>query len=90
MYEPTSNFLVRLTKSNTEIVWNDLTNNLLELIETAGIIPQSSCRMGVCGTCESKLISGTYEYDPEPFVETAINHLLICCARPTSDIEIEL
>lgn len=86
----TKSFDVRLTKSNKQISWREGMGSLLELIESAGLTPDNSCRMGTCSTCESKLTKGTYEYDPEPFMEATEGHVLICCAKPTSDIEIEL
>lgn len=87
--EPTS-FAVNLAKSNKLISWKEGMGSLLELIESAGITPANNCRMGTCSSCETKLTKGTYEYNPEPFVETADGNVLICCARPTSNIELEL
>lgn len=86
----TKSFGVTLTKSKKLISWKEGMGSLLELIESAGLTPDNSCRIGTCSTCESKLLTGTYEYDPEPFMETSEGNVLICCARPTSDIEIEL
>lgn len=86
----TPSFSVKLTKSKKEISWKEGMGSMLELIESTGLTPANSCRMGTCSTCESKLIKGTFEYDPEPFMETAAGNVLICCAKPTSDIEIEL
>lgn len=82
-------YKVTLLKSGKTIQWDPGKGSLLELCESAGLHPEHSCRVGTCATCASKLISGTYEYDPEPFFEPD-NHILICCAVPTSDMEIEL
>lgn len=82
--------MVKLSKSNKVLAWTEDNGTLLDLIESIGLNPESSCRMGTCATCESKLISGNFKYDPEPFLETANGHVLICCAKPTSDIELEL
>lgn len=85
-----TSFDIKLTKSNKLISWKEGMGSLLELIESAGLTTASSCRMGTCSACESKLVKGTFNYDPEPFMETAEGNVLICCAKPTSDIEIEL
>jgi uncharacterized protein len=90
MDSKTNSFDVKLTKSNKLISWKAGMGTLLELIESIGLTPDNSCRMGTCSTCASKLIKGTFEYDPEPFIETAEGNILICCAKPTSDVEIEL
>jgi ferredoxin-NADP reductase len=86
----TTSFDIKLIKSNKLISWKAGMGSLLELIESVGLTPDNSCRMGTCSTCESKLIKGTFGYDPEPFMEVAEGKILICCAKPTSDMEIEL
>ena len=83
-------FKVNFTKSNKEVIWNQSIPSILELAESVGLMPESSCRMGTCSTCESTLIKGNVEYDPEPFMEIPEGRLLICCSQPKSDIEIEL
>jgi len=85
-----TNFKVKFTKSNKLIDWNDKHPNILDLAESIGLLPDSSCRMGTCFTCESRLIRGSIEYDPEPFIDVAGDKVLICCAKPASDIEIEI
>ncbi|OQP47489.1 hypothetical protein A4H97_08340 [Niastella yeongjuensis] len=83
-------YTVTLLTSNKEILWDQSKGSLLELSESAGLEPEHSCRVGTCATCATKLVTGTIEYDPEPFMEPSDNHILICCAHPTSDIVIEL
>lgn len=84
------NFKVNFTKSGIETNWNGETSSILELAESVGLTPKFSCRMGTCSTCETVLINGSIEYDPEPFMENATNKIFICCAKPVSNIEIEL
>lgn len=86
----TAAFKIHFTKSLVEADWDSKNANILELAESVGISPQNSCRMGTCATCETTLHKGSIEYDPEPFMESPAGKVLICCARPTSDIEIEL
>lgn len=84
------NFKIHFTKSLVEADWDSKNTNILELAESVGISPQYSCRMGTCSTCETTLFKGSVEYDPEPFMENPASKIFICCAKPTSDIEIEL
>ena len=83
-------YKVKLVKSGREAYWDQRKGTLLEFCESIGLSPEYNCRMGTCSTCESRLVSGTFEYDPEPFMEPSEGNILICCAMPTSDIEIEL
>jgi ferredoxin len=49
-----------------------------------------ACRTGVCHTCESGLISGSVDYQPEPLEPAAQGNLLICCSQPKGDVVIDL
>ena len=49
-----------------------------------------SCRAGVCHNCESGLISGTVDYQPDPLDQPATGNVLLCCARPRQDIVIDI
>src|SRR5690348_5446888 len=64
-------YTVTLLKSGKKILWDPSKGSLLELCESAGLNPEHSCRVGTCATCATKHVSGTYEYDPEPFFEPA-------------------
>ncbi|MBL4753408.1 MAG: 2Fe-2S iron-sulfur cluster binding domain-containing protein [Flavobacteriales bacterium] len=83
-------FNVLFTKSNKETQWDGSQLSLLDLAEAEGLTPDFSCRMGTCSTCETSLLSGKTEYDPEPFMETSEDKIFICCSKPVSDIEIDL
>ncbi|SFM79070.1 hypothetical protein SAMN05428949_0802 [Chitinophaga sp. YR627] len=83
-------YTITLSKSNKQVLWTQSKGTILELCESAGLSPDYNCRMGTCSTCESKLISGAFTYDPEPFMEPEEGNILICCAIPASDMEIEL
>ena len=47
------------------------------------------CRIGVCHTCETALIEGDVEYDPEPLDPPAKGDALICCCRPQSEVALD-
>tara|TARA_R110002051_G_scaffold52876_1_gene100060 strand:- start:1715 stop:2734 length:1020 start_codon:yes stop_codon:yes gene_type:complete len=83
-------YKITLLKSKKEMTWYQSKTTLLEICESIGLTPSNSCRMGTCSTCETKIIKGAVKYDPEPFMDVSEGNVLICCAIPTSDIEIEL
>jgi ferredoxin-NADP reductase len=85
-----NSFRIRFIKSNIEAAWDASKQSILDVAETAGLKPAFSCRMGTCSTCEANLVKGSFVYDPEPFMETGENSLLICCAKPTSDLEVDI
>ncbi len=78
------------TRSGLTVPWNSSFQSLLELAEACDVPVRWSCRTGVCHTCESALIGGTVDYQPDPLEPPALGNLLICCARPASDVEIDL
>jgi len=68
--------------------------NVLTVALAAGIPLPHSCRAGRCASCKAKLLSGTIEY-PEgrpPGItpsEVERGEVLLCQARPRSDLSIE-
>ncbi|MBY0480284.1 MAG: 2Fe-2S iron-sulfur cluster binding domain-containing protein [Chitinophagaceae bacterium] len=83
-------YTVKFTKSNIDALWNASEQSLLDLAEANGLNPDFNCRMGTCSTCETILLKGQVLHDPEPFIEIEKDKILLCCAKPVSDIEIEL
>lgn len=58
----------------------------------ADIRVPTSCSQGLCGTCKTKLISGTVEMNHTGGIrkrEIDQGLILLCCSRPTSDLVIE-
>jgi ferredoxin len=49
-----------------------------------------SCRIGVCHTCETAVISGTVRYAPAPVDDPADGDALICCSQPRDDLVLDL
>jgi ferredoxin-NADP reductase len=82
--------MVTFVRSGLEVPWRDDAAHLLELAEACDVPVRWSCRTGVCHNCETGLVDGTVEYDPEPLEMPAEGNLLLCCARPTADLTIDL
>jgi ferredoxin len=49
-----------------------------------------SCRTGVCHNCETTLIAGGVDYDPDPVEPPAAGSALICCSRPHDAVVLDL
>jgi glycine betaine catabolism B len=65
---------------------------VLEAARKAGIRLPSSCTKGLCGTCKSKLVSGTVEMKHAGGIrqrEIDAGMTLLCCSKPTSDLVVE-
>jgi ferredoxin-NADP reductase/MOSC domain-containing protein YiiM len=82
--------LVTFVRSGLEVQWRDDAANLLELAEACDVPVRWSCRTGVCHTCETGLLEGAVDYDPEPLEAPAEGNILLCCARPTADLTIDV
>jgi vanillate O-demethylase ferredoxin subunit len=79
-------FIVVLARSGTEIRVQP-GESILGALLNARIDVAYSCEQGVCGACETKLLSGTPEH--RDFVRSPEEHarlstLMICCAGSRS------
>jgi ferredoxin-NADP reductase len=81
---------VSFTRSGLTVPWNSRFSSLLDFAEACDVPVQWSCRTGVCHTCECGLVGGTVQYEPDPLEPPATGNLLICCSRPSGDVEIDL
>ena len=64
--------------------------SLLELADACDVPTRWSCRTGVCHTCVTPLLSGDVSYAPDPLEPPADGQVLICCARPSTDIVLDM
>ena len=81
---------VSFARSGLTLPWNAKYQSLLELAEACDVPVRWSCRTGVCHTCETALIAGDVEYDPEPLDPPAKGGALICCSRPRGEVVLDL
>jgi len=79
--------VVNFIKSGFEQRWNKGDATLLELAEDHGLNPEYGCRKGSCGTCVTKLKSGSVAYRTQPSTAHASGEVLICCAVPAKGSE---
>ncbi len=84
-------FKVELTASGQVIDCSEA-QFVLQAAKAAGLRLPSSCTRGMCGTCKSRLLSGTVEMTHLGGIrqrEIDQGWILPCCSRPTSDLVIE-
>ena len=65
---------------------------VLATARAQGITMPSSCRTGLCGTCKSKLVSGTIDMQHQGGIrqrEIAAGFFLPCCSKPLSDLVVD-
>jgi ferredoxin-NADP reductase/MOSC domain-containing protein YiiM len=81
---------ISFTRSGLTVPWDSRFLSLLELAEACDVPARWACRTGVCHTCECALIGGTVHYEPDPLEPPATGNVLICCSRPSGEVEIDL
>jgi len=68
---------------------------VLQAAMRADLMIPYGCRNGACGTCKGRILTGRVDYGPYQAStltddEKASGLALFCCARPLSDLEIEV
>jgi ferredoxin-NADP reductase/MOSC domain-containing protein YiiM/ferredoxin len=81
---------VSFARSGLSVPWDSRFQNVLELAEACDVPVRWSCRTGVCHNCETGLIGGSVQYEPDPLDPPAMGKLLICCSRPQGEVVIDL
>ncbi len=81
---------IEFARSNLAIPWASDYSSLLELAEACDVPVRWACRTGVCHTCETTLIAGELDYDPDPVEPPADGSALICCSQPRDDVVLDL
>jgi ferredoxin-NADP reductase len=82
--------VVTFARSGISAPFAASTRSVLELAEACDVPSRWSCRTGVCHTCTTPLLSGDVSYAPDPLEPAADGEVLICCARPGTDIVLDM
>ena len=82
--------MVSFARSGFYAPWSPAYQSVLEFAEACDVPVKWACRTGVCHTCECALIGGSVRYDPEPLEPPSEGNVLICCARPETEVELDL
>jgi ferredoxin-NADP reductase len=81
---------VAFARSGLTVAWSDRRRSLLDLADDCDVPTRFSCRTGVCHTCTTAVLSGAFDYAPEPLELPAAGEALICCARPAGELVLDL
>ncbi|MEM9941026.1 MAG: 2Fe-2S iron-sulfur cluster-binding protein, partial [Planctomycetota bacterium] len=81
---------IRFSQSEVTVKWDGSCDSLLELAEAKEIPIDSGCRAGSCGTCVTKILSGSVSYPDNQAVDCGSDECLACIAQPASDLELEV
>ena len=88
--QPGSGPTIEFARSDLAIPWSNEYAKLLELAEGCDVPVRWSCRTGVCHNCETTLIAGDVDYNPDPVEPPAEGSVLICCSRPRDNVVLDL
>ena len=80
---------VRFQRSGRTLTWDAEDASLLDFAERHGIEVESGCRSGGCGSCETRLLDGSVQYEHVPDHDVAPGHCLLCVGRPSSPLVLE-
>ena len=88
--QPGTGPTIAFARSDLTIPWSSDYGTLLELAESCDVPVRWSCRTGVCQTCETTLIAGNVDYNPDPVEPPTDGSVFICCSQPRDDIVLDL
>ena len=82
--------LVTFARSGISLPFPADRRSVLDLADACDVPTRWSCRTGVCHTCSTPLLSGDVTYSPDPLEPPADGHVLICCARPDTNLVLDM
>lgn len=80
---------VKFQRSGRTLTWNGQDASLLDFAERHGIEVESGCRSGGCGSCETRLLEGSVQYEHAPDHDVTAGHCLLCVGRPATALVLE-
>ncbi|MBF0127782.1 MAG: 2Fe-2S iron-sulfur cluster binding domain-containing protein [Magnetococcales bacterium] len=81
--------LVTFSASGRSLPWDPDAPSLLEFAEAQDIAIDSGCRSGLCGACQTRILSGRVDYPAPPDFQPAPGACLPCVAKPAGDLTLE-
>jgi ferredoxin len=82
--------LVTFARSGIAAPFGTDWHSVLDFADACDVPTRWSCRTGVCHTCITPLLSGDIAYAPDPLEPPTDGQVLICCARPRTDIVLDM
>lgn len=80
---------VAFRRSGRTLEWAGQDANLLDFSERQSIAVDAGCRVGSCGTCETRLIAGRVVYAVKPDFDISPGHCLLCVGTPATALELD-
>jgi ferredoxin-NADP reductase len=80
---------VKFHRAGRTLIWDGRDASLLDLAERHGIEVESGCRAGGCGSCETRVLEGSVQYDHAPDHDVAAGHCLLCVGLPATSLVLE-
>jgi ferredoxin-NADP reductase/MOSC domain-containing protein YiiM len=82
--------LVTFARSGLSVPFPATSRSVLELADACDVPTRWACRTGVCHTCTTPLLAGGVSYAPDPLEPPPDGEVLICCARPRTDLVLDM
>jgi len=88
---PGTSFDIEFRQSGVTAAWTPTSGTILQLAEANEVDADFICRAGMCHTCISTVLDGAFEYVSDDVVTPfGDDDVLICSARPKSDMVIDI
>jgi ferredoxin-NADP reductase/MOSC domain-containing protein YiiM len=82
--------LVTFARSALSVRYPRDQGSLLDLADACDVPTRWACRTGVCHTCVTPMLSGDVDYSPDPLEPAPVGQILPCCARPRTDLVLDM
>jgi ferredoxin-NADP reductase len=80
---------VEFARSGIRARWTADQGTLLDLAEAHGIVLESGCRAGSCGSCSVAVRKGSHRYTKPPGADPGLGSCLTCVAVPDSPLVLD-
>jgi len=80
---------VRFARSGRTLMWDARDASLLAFAERHAVAVDAGCRVGSCGTCETRVMAGQVAYAEPPDHDIAPGHCLLCVGTPRSALVLD-
>jgi ferredoxin-NADP reductase len=80
---------VTFAKSKKQFAWDGNSSSLLAFAEANGVLVNSGCRAGGCGSCQTTLQAGEVAYSQAPDFDPEPGSCLLCVCQPRTDVILE-
>ncbi len=81
--------VVTFAKSGKQLPWQPTASNLLDFAESNGIVANSGCRAGSCGSCQTTIRAGEVAYREPPDYDPDPGTCLLCSCTPKTSLTLD-